>query len=63
MDYLKLEEAKSMMRSYQQDIKNLQERYGTGVRPSWVSTDIALAADNVQKFMKLIETMEQETDD
>ena len=63
MDYLKLEEAKSMMHSYQQDIKNLQERYGTGVRPSWVSTDIALAADNVQKFMKLIETMEQETDD
>ena len=63
MDYLKLEEAKSMMHSYQQDIKNLQERYGDGVRPSWVSTDIALAADNVQKFMKLIETMEQETGD
>ena len=63
MDYLKLEEAKSMMHSYEQDIKRLREQYGTGVRPSWVSTDIAIAADNVQKFMKLIETMEQEQDD
>ena len=58
-----LEEAKGMMQSYQQDIKRLRERYGTGVRPSWVSTDIAIAADNVQKFMKLIETMEQKKDD
>lgn len=63
MEYLKLEEAKSMMHSYEQDIKRLRERYGTGVRPSWVSTDIAIAADNVQKFMKLIETMEQNKDD
>ena len=63
MDYLKLEEAKSMMHSYQQDIKNLKERYGTGVRPSWVSTDIAIAADNVRKFMELIETMEQDKGD
>jgi hypothetical protein len=53
IDNIELEIAVSMMRRYKREIDSLKERYGTGVRPSWVSTDLALAWDAYQSYERV----------
>ena len=45
---------KSTIASAERDNENLTERYGTGVRPSWVSTDIAINNMHIAKYSKML---------
>jgi hypothetical protein len=53
-----LEEAKSMYQMYKQRYDDLIKRYGTGVRPSWVSTDLAIEGERMRYYAKLVEELE-----
>jgi len=53
-----LEEAKSMYQMYKQRYDDLIKRYGTGVRPSWVSTDLAIEGECMRHYAKLVEELE-----
>jgi len=53
-----LEEAKSMYQMYKQRYDDLIKRYGTGVRPSWVSTDLAIEGERMRYYAKIVEELE-----
>jgi len=53
-----LEEAKSIHQMYKQRYDDLIKRYGTGVRPSWVSTDLAIEGERMRYYAKLVEELE-----
>lgn len=53
-----LEEAKNMYQMYKKSYDDLIKRYGTGVRPSWVSTDLAIEGERVRHYAKLVEELE-----
>ena len=53
-----LEEAKSMYQMYKQRYDDLIKRYGTGVRPSWVSTDLAIEGERMRYYAKIVEEIE-----
>ena len=55
-----LEEAKSIHKMYKQRYDDLIKRYGTGVRPSWVSTDLAIEGQLMRSYAKLIEELEND---
>jgi hypothetical protein len=53
-----LEEAKNMYQMYKKSYDDLIKRYGTGVRPSWVSTDLEIEAMGMRHYAKLVEELE-----
>ena len=53
-----LEEAKSMYQMYKQRYDDIIKRYGTGVRPSWVSTDLAIEGERMRYYAKIVEGLE-----
>lgn len=53
-----LQEAKSMYQMYKQRYDDLIKRYGTGVRPSWVSTDLEIEGMGMRHYAKLVEELE-----
>ena len=53
-----LEEAKSIHQMYKQRYDDLIKRYGTGVRPSWVSTDLAIEGERMRYYAKIVEELE-----
>ena len=53
------EEAKATLKYHEGVIKRLEEEHGTGVRPSWVSTDIALAHHYAAQARMVVEEMEK----
>ena len=55
---MNLEEAKSMYKMYKQRYDDLIKRYGTGVRPSWVSTDLAIEGERMRYYAKIVEELE-----
>ena len=52
----------SYIHSKQREIDGLIRDYGDGVRPSWVSTDLALAWDTIARMERAIEEIKQEED-
>ncbi len=46
--------------SKKREIDGLLRDYGDGVRPSWVSTDLALARDAIARMERAIEEIMQE---
>ena len=50
------------LNSKQREIDGLLRDYGDGVRPSWVSTDLALAREAVARMERAIEEIMQEDD-
>lgn len=53
-----LQQAKSMYQMYKQRYDDLIKRYGTGVRPSWVSTDLAIEGERMRHYAKIVEELE-----
>lgn len=49
-----IETLKSTIASAERDNDSLIARYGTGVRPSWISTDIAINNMNIAKYKKML---------
>jgi len=50
----------SYINSKHREIDGLIRDYGHGVRPSWVSTDLALAWDAIARMERAIEEIKQE---
>jgi hypothetical protein len=48
------------LNSKQREIDGLLRDYGDGVRPSWVSTDLALARDAIARMERAIKEIMQE---
>ena len=48
------------LNSKQREIDDLIADYGHGVRPSWVSSDLALARDAISRMERAIEEIMQE---
>ena len=51
--------AQSRVNYHQRKVKELIRQYGTGVRPSWVSTDLAIEQNNVTQWVKELNRLEQ----
>lgn len=51
-----------MIQHHERNCDDLIARYGTGVRPSWVSEDLALAGHHIRQYKKKIEELEGKTD-
>lgn len=49
-----IETLKSTIASAERDNDSLIKQYGTGVRPSWVSTDIVMNLDRIEKYKKML---------
>jgi hypothetical protein len=49
-----IETLKSTIASAERDNDSLIARYGTGVRPSWVSTDIVMNQALIEKYRKML---------
>lgn len=43
------------------DNASILARYGKGVRPSWVSTDLAINGEKIQRAQKLIALIDMES--
>lgn len=54
-----LQQAKDMVAYYEKNVEDLIKQYGTGVRPSWVSTDLAIVEDRIQYWKAQIKDLEQ----
>lgn len=55
------EELQDYIARLQADSDRLNERYGTGVRPSWLSTDLALNWAGIESAKKKIELLDAES--
>lgn len=54
-----LQQAKDMVAYYEKNVEDLIKQYGTGVRPSWVSTDLAIVEDRIQYWKAQVKELEQ----
>lgn len=54
-----LQQAKDMVAYYQKNVEDLIKQYGTGVRPSWVSTDLAIVGDRIEYWKAQVKELEQ----
>jgi hypothetical protein len=52
----------NMIRQYERINDDLIARYGTGVRPSWVSEDLAITGHHIMRYKKKIAELEAQTD-
>ena len=55
------EELQNYIDRVQADSDSLNEKYGTGVRPSWLSTDLALNWACIESAKKKIELLDAES--
>jgi len=51
-----------MIQHHERNCDDLIARHGTGVRPSWVSEDLALAGHHIRQYKKKIAELEGQTD-
>jgi hypothetical protein len=49
-----IETLKRTIANAEQDTASMIARYGSGVRPSWVSADIAINDAHIEKYSKLL---------
>lgn len=54
-----LQQAKDMVAYYEKNVDDLIKQYGTGVRPSWVSTDLAIVEDRIEYWKAQVKEFEQ----
>jgi aspartyl aminopeptidase len=52
----------NMIRQYERNNDDLIARYGTGVRPSWISEDLAINGHHIMRYKKKIAELEAQTD-
>lgn len=55
-----LDEAKKMYQMYDKQYDDIEKRYGTGVRPSWVSTDLAILGEKIRYYKQEMERLSNE---
>lgn len=55
-----LEKAKNLCSMYKEQYDNLVSKYGLGVRPSWVSSDLDRLGANIRYYKGVIEKLENE---
>lgn len=55
--------AEKMAEHYEEAAKRLIAQYGTGVRPGWVSTDLAIAQERAASYRKLVSEIGEVADD
>lgn len=53
-----LEQAKHNQDRCMKEYNSIKKKYGTGVRPSWVSTDLAILWDKIQRYDNTIKELE-----
>ena len=53
---------RNMIKFHEKSCDDLIARYGTGVRPSWVSEDLALAGHQIRQYKKKLAELEGQTD-
>ena len=51
--------AQERVNYHQRKVNELIRQYGTGVRPSWVSTDLSIEQNNVTQWVKELNRLEQ----
>jgi hypothetical protein len=49
-----IETLKRTIASAERDTENMLQRYGTGVRPSWISADIAMNNARIARYTKML---------
>jgi len=54
------ETLQARLEGLQKDNKRLLDRYGDGVRPSWVSTDIAINSQRIKDTLEEIRQLDSE---
>ena len=52
----------NMIQFHEKSCDDLIARYGHGVRPSWVSEDLALAGHQIRQYKQKLAEMEGQTD-
>jgi hypothetical protein len=57
-----LDAAKKMLEIRQKEYDSLIKQHGTGVRPSWVSTDLAILQDKIQGYKQDIASLMRRPD-
>lgn len=55
--------AEKMAEHYEDEALGLIDQYGTGVRPGWVSTDLAIAQERAASYRKLVAEIKEVADD
>lgn len=55
-------DAENMAEQYERDVQRLSEQY-PGVRPGWVSTDIAIAQSRAATYRKMVEELKEASDE
>lgn len=55
--------ANKMAEHYEKEAEGLIAQHGTGVRPSWVSTDLAIANQRAKSYRDLAASLVEEDDD
>lgn len=58
-DKMTAEQYRKAAQGKRDEAQRLIDRYGQGVRPSWVSTDLALAYDAARRYDNAATTLEQ----
>ena len=53
---------RKMIQHHERNCDDLIARYGTGVRPSWVSEDLALTGHQIRLYKKKLEELEGQAD-
>ena len=53
---------RNMIQFHEKSCDDLIARYGHGVRPSWVSEDLALAGHQIRQYKKKLAELEGQTD-
>ena len=54
------EQAEKIAEMYEREAQSLINQYGTGVRPSWVSTDLARAEGRAMEYRKLADSIKED---
>ncbi|WFG40918.1 hypothetical protein ParaMal1_00034 [Paracoccus phage ParMal1] len=57
-----IREATSMAEHYEGEAQRLSQQY-SGVRPGWVSTDIAIAQSRAASYRKMVEELKEASDE
>lgn len=55
-----LEEAKNIYGMYRKQYDDVVKKYGLGVRPSWVSSELDRLGGNIRYYKGVIEEMEED---
>lgn len=53
------QQALDMAAHYDKEVQGLIDRYGTGVRPSFVSADIAMAQASADRYRQLADDLKE----